>query len=179
MKTDLGTHLGDSHGHLFLGDLELVWTSFKVRQTKVENMKFCLPIWEISVDTYFLWDSKLFWPWLMVCKTKIENMRFCRLCWNWNFKIDLDVDLRDEHGHLFLWDLELIYPSFKVGQNKVENIHFFLLSWNWVLKVDYVPNWEISMDLFYKIWTYFGPHPRLVKPRLKIWTFVNFLEIEF
>ena len=40
LKVDLGTHLGDKHGHLFLWDLELFWESFKVGQTKVENMHF-------------------------------------------------------------------------------------------------------------------------------------------
>ena len=39
---------------------------------------------------------------------------------------------------------------------------------------------KISMDTyFYDIWRFVGPHLRLVKPRLKICTFVDFLEIEF
>ena len=37
----LGTHLRDKHGHLYLCDLELLWPSFKVGQTYVENMHFC------------------------------------------------------------------------------------------------------------------------------------------
>ena len=38
---DLGTHLRDKHGHLFLCELELFWLSFKAGQTHVENMHFC------------------------------------------------------------------------------------------------------------------------------------------
>ena len=40
-KVDLDTHFRDKHGQLFLWYLELVWPSFKVGQTKVENMHFC------------------------------------------------------------------------------------------------------------------------------------------
>ena len=42
----------DKHGHLFLWDLELFWPSFKVGQTKVENMHFCQlsQNWNLKVD---------------------------------------------------------------------------------------------------------------------------------
>ena len=99
---------------------------------------------------------------------------------NWVLKVDLGTHLRDKHGHLFLWDLELFWPSFKVGQTRVEKIHFSRLSWNWVLIVDWVPIWEMSMDTyFYEIWRNFGPNSRLVKPRLKICTLSNFMELSF
>ena len=143
MKVVLGTHLRDKHGHLFLWDLELVWPSFKVGQTK------------------FL------------------KMHFCQLSRNWVLKANLGTRWRDMHGHLFLWDLELFWPSFKVCQTKVENMHFCWLYHNWVLKSVEVPIWDISIDTyFYEICNYFGPSSRLVKPRLKIYTLVDFLQIE-
>ena len=40
-ELNLGTHLRDKHGHLFLCDLEIFWPAFKVGQTKFENMHFC------------------------------------------------------------------------------------------------------------------------------------------
>ena len=103
---------------------------------------------------------------------------FERLSWNWNFKVDLDTHLTDKHGHLFLWDLELFWTSFKVCQTKVQNMHFFLLSWNWVLKVDLGTHLrDKHAHLFLEIWSYFGPCWRLVKPRLKLCTLVEFLKI--
>jgi len=102
-----------------------------------------------------------------------------RLSRNWVLKVDLGTHLRDRHGHLFIWYLELFWPSFKVGQSKVENMHFCRLFRNWVLKVDLGTHlrdkhghlflWDL--DLFF-------PRLRLVKPRLKIFTFVKFLGIE-
>ena len=40
LKVDLGTHLRDKNWSLFLLDLELFWPSFRIGQTKVENMEF-------------------------------------------------------------------------------------------------------------------------------------------
>ena len=37
LKVDIGTHLRDKHGHLFLTELDLIWPSLKVSQTKVES----------------------------------------------------------------------------------------------------------------------------------------------
>ena len=136
LEVYLGTPLRDKHGHLF-------WLSFKVGQTKVENINFC-------------------W-----------------LCRNWVFKVDLANYLKDKHGHIFLWGLELFWPSFKVGETYVKNMHFCWLSRNCVFKWIYIPIWEISMgSYFYHICSYFGARSRLVKPRLKICTFVDFIEIE-
>ena len=141
---DLGTHLRDKNGKLFLWDLELFWPSFKVGQTKV------------------------------------ENMHFCRLSRNWNFKVHLDTHLRDKNRDVFLWDFKLFWPSFKVGQINIENMLFCWLSRNWVLKVDLHTHLRDKCGhLFYDVWSYFFPHPRLVKQRLKIRTFVDFLVIEF
>ena len=143
LKVDLDIHLRDKHGHLFLWDLELFWPTFKVGQTKVENMHFC---------------------WLFE---------------DWNFKVYLVTHLRDKHGHLFWWDLQLFWRSFKVGQTNVENMHFSRISRNWVLKVDLVTHLrDIKDTYFYMIWSYFLPRSRLVIPRLKICTFVDFLIIE-
>ena len=52
LEFDLGTHLRDKHGHLFLWDLALCWPSFKVGQTKVENMHFYRLSWNwvLKVD---------------------------------------------------------------------------------------------------------------------------------
>ena len=142
-KLDLHTHLRDKHGHLFLWDLELFWTLFKVGQTKV------------------------------------ENIHVCRVSHNWVLKVGWGRHLRDKHGHLFLWDLQLVWLSFKVDQTKVEKMNFCWLVWNWFWKWIKVPIWEISMDTyFYEIWNYFGLCSRLVKLRLKICTFVDFLRIE-
>ena len=92
-------------------------------------------------------------------------------------KVDLGTHLADKEGNLFLWDLELFLPLFKVGQTKVENIHFFQLSQNWNFKVDLNTHlWDKYQHLFLWDWSYFFPHSRLVKPRLKICTFVYFIE---
>ena len=74
-----------------------------------------------------------------------------------NFKVYLDTQLRDKHGHLFLWDLKLLCPSFKVGQIKVEKMHFCRLSRNWVFRVDLCTHlrdkhWHLflwDLDLFW------------------------------
>ena len=52
LKVDLGSYLRDKHGHLFVRDLELFWPSFKVDQTKVENMHFgqLSHNWVLKVD---------------------------------------------------------------------------------------------------------------------------------
>ena len=51
-KVDLGTHLRDKHGHLFLWEFELFSPSFKVGQTKVEIMHFnqLSRNWNFKVD---------------------------------------------------------------------------------------------------------------------------------
>ena len=125
LKVDLGTHLRDKHGKLFLWDLELFWPPFKVGQTNVENLNFCPPsrIRDLKVDLgthlrdkhgeLFLWDLELFWPSFKVGKMKVENMHFCRLSWNWVLKVDLGTHLRDKDGQLFLWYLDVFWPSFK------------------------------------------------------------------
>ena len=83
-------------------------------------------------------------------------------------------------GHLYLWYLELFWPSFKVGQTKVEKIDFYRLSWDWDLKLDLCIHLrDHNGHLFYYIWIYFCPHSRFVKPRFKIWTFVDIFGIEF
>ena len=91
---DLGTHLRDKHGHLFLLDLDLFWPSFKVRQMKVENMHFC-PLscnrnlkvglgtpWRDNHGQLFLLDLELFWPSFKVGPTKVKNIHFCRISHN-------------------------------------------------------------------------------------------------
>ena len=83
-----------------------------------------VPIWEISMETYFLRYLEQFRPSFKVGQTKVENMHFCWLCQNCVLKVDLVTHLRDKHRQLFLWDLELFWSSFKVGQSKVENMHF-------------------------------------------------------
>ena len=75
-------------------------------------------------------------PPFKVGQTKVENMYFCWLSQHWNFKVDLDTDLRDKHGHLFLCDLELFWCSFKVGHTKVEDVNFCQLSRNWNFKLN-------------------------------------------
>ena len=194
LKVDLGTHLGDKHGHLFLWYLEIFSLLFNNGQTKVENMHFLQLSWnwvlKVDLGTHlgdkhgplFLWDFEIFWPLFMVGKTNVENMHFCQLSWNWVLRVDLGTHLKDKHGYLFLWYLELFWPSFKDGQTNIEKMHFWWLSQelNFESGFRYVPIWEISMDTyFYEIWSYFGPRSRLVKPSLKMCTFVDFLEIEF
>ena len=105
LKVDLGTHLKDKRGNLFLWDLDLFCLSFKVGQTKVENMHFCQLSWNsvLKVDlgthfkdkhgTLFLWHLELFLPTFKVGQTKVENMHFCRFSCTWNFKVDLDTHL--------------------------------------------------------------------------------------
>ena len=128
----------------------------------------------------FLWDFDLLWPSVKVRQTKVENMHFCQPSRNWVLKVDLGTRLRDKHGHLFLWDLELIFPLLTVCQTKVEKMHFSRLSWNWLLKVDLGTHLRDKHGhLFYEIWSYFGTRSRLVKPRLKICMFVDFLGIDF
>ena len=40
--------------------------------------------------------------------------------------------------------------------------------------------WEISIDTYlFELWIYYGPRLMLVKPRFRIWTFVDLLGIEF
>ena len=87
LKVDFITHLRDKHGHLFLWNLELFWTSLKVGLTKVENMHFCRLSrnWVLKVylvthlrDNHghlVLWYLELFWPLLKVGQTKV-NMHF-------------------------------------------------------------------------------------------------------
>ena len=158
---DLGTHLRDKRGHLFLWDLELFLPSFKVGETKVEKRHiFRLSrnwVLEADLGTHlideheqlFLSDLDLFWSSFQVGKTKVENMHFCQISLNWIFKVDLGTHSRDKflkwnsvpireikHWNLFLWDLELFLPSFKVGETKVEIMHFCRLSQNRVSKVD-------------------------------------------
>ena len=72
MKVDLGTHLRDNQGHLFLWDLELFWCLFEVGQTNIENMQFSQlsHYWDLNVDLgthlsdkhghQFLWDLDIF-----------------------------------------------------------------------------------------------------------------------
>ena len=127
LKVDLDTHLRDKHGHLFLWDLKLFWLSFKVVQTKVENMHFCRlsQNWVLKADLgnhlrdnhghLFLWDYELFWPSVKVGKTNVENINFCWLSQNWVLKADLGTHLRDKHGHIFLWDLEVFWPSSRLS----------------------------------------------------------------
>ena len=114
--------LRDNHGNLFLWDLELFLPSFKVGQTKVQNMRFCRLSrnWNFKVDLdmhmrdkhghLFLWEMELFCLSFKVGQMGVENMPFCRLSWNWNFKVDLDTHLRHK-------------------------MHFCQLSWNLVLNV--------------------------------------------
>ena len=109
IELDLGTHLRDKHGNLFLWDLELFWPSFKVGQNKVENMYFywLSRNWNFKedLDTHlrdkhghlFLSYLELFWSSFKVGQTKVENMHFCILSRKWNFKVDLDTHLRDKH----------------------------------------------------------------------------------
>ena len=199
LKLDLGTHLRDNRGHLVLWDLELFWRSLKVGQTKLENMHFCRisQNWNFKsdLDTHlrdehghlFLWDLEVFWPSFEFAQTKVENMHFCRLPPNWvlkvvlgtHLKVHLSTHLREKHGHLFLWYLELFFPSFKGGQTKVENMRFCRHFHNWVLKVDLATLLRDKHGHLF-VWDLdFGPHSRLVKQRLKICTFVDFLRIEF
>ena len=68
--------------------LELFWPSFKVGQTKVENMRFFLlsQNWNFKLDLgthfrdkhgyLFLWDLELFWPSFKAGHTKVENVHF-------------------------------------------------------------------------------------------------------
>ena len=74
LKVELGTHLRDNNGHLFLWDLNLFWPSFKIGQTIFENMHFCRLScnrnFKVDLDTHLkdkhghlcLWDLELFWP---------------------------------------------------------------------------------------------------------------------
>ena len=128
----------------------------------------------------FLWDLELFRFSFKHAHTKLENMHFCWLSWNFVLKVDLGTHLRDKIWHLFLWDLDLFWPSYKVGQTKVENMHFFeflgIEFWNLI----WLPISEISIETyFYEIQIYFGPPSRLIKPRLKICTFVDFPKFKF
>ena len=105
LKVDLGTHLRDKHGHLFLWDLVLYCPSFKVGQTNVENIPFLSTFLEFSLESglgthliykhghLFLWDLELFWLSFNVGETKVEIMHFYRLSRNWNFKVDLDLEI--------------------------------------------------------------------------------------
>ena len=113
LKVELGTHLRENHGHLFLWYLELFWHSFKVVKTKVENMNFCRlsqnRVLKADLGTHFkdkhghlfLWDLEPFWPSFKVGQTKVENMNFCQLSRNWNLTLDLGTLLRDKRGNLF------------------------------------------------------------------------------
>ena len=67
------------------------WPSFKVGQTKVENMHLCRLsrnlVLKVDLDTQlrdkhgqlFLLDLEIFWTSFKVGQTKVENMHFCRL----------------------------------------------------------------------------------------------------
>ena len=94
--------------------------------------------------------------------------------------MNLGTNLRDKHGHLFLCDLELFSRSSMVCQTKDENMHFCQLSQNLKFKVDLDTHLrDKNENLYYEIWSYFGPCLRLVKPRLKICIFFTFSELSF
>ena len=94
-KVELDTHLRDNHGHLFLWDLDLFGSLFKLSQTKVQNIYFCLlsQNWVLKVDLgthfrdkhghLFFLDLELFWHSFKVGQTKVENMHVYRPSWNW------------------------------------------------------------------------------------------------
>ena len=88
MKVDLSTHLRHNNGHLFLWYLELFRPSFKVGQTKVENMHFCRLSrnwnFKVNLDTrlrdkhkhLFLFDLELFWPAFKVGQPRLKKCTF-------------------------------------------------------------------------------------------------------
>ena len=89
-KVDLGTHLRHKHGHLYLWDLQLFWPSFKLGETKVENIYFCQlsQNWVLKVDLgthlrdkhghLFLWDLDLFFPRLRLVKPRLKIFTFVK-----------------------------------------------------------------------------------------------------
>ena len=190
-KAELGNHLRDKHGHRFLWDLELFCPSFKVGQTKDENMHFCWlsQNWNFKayLDTHlrakhghlFWWDLQLFWRSFKVGQRNVENMHFCRISRNWVLKVDLGTHLREAWTPIFMTFgaiLVLVQAWSKQGWKNA----LFLLFWNSVLKVDLGTHLRDEHgNYFYEIWSYFGPCSRLVNTRFKICTFVDILRIEF
>ena len=125
-----------------------IFPSFKVGQTKVENMHFSRLSWrwnfKVGLDTHLkvkhghliLWDLELVWPSFKVGQTKVEKMHFCWISWNWFLQVDLGTHLRHNHGHLILWYLELFWPSFKLVKPMLKWCTFFdflwIESWKWI-----------------------------------------------
>ena len=85
---DLGAHLRDEHGHLFLCDLETIWPWFKVGQSKIKNMHFSRLsqnwVLKADLDTHlkdkhghlFLWDLELFLPLLNIGQMKDQGWKY-------------------------------------------------------------------------------------------------------
>ena len=136
------------------------------------------------MDTYFCEIWSYFGPhsWLSV-QPRLKRCTFVDFLiiefWKWILVPIWEISM-DTYCMRFGVILELFWLSFKVGQTKVENMHFCWLSQNWVLKVDLGTHLRDNHGKpFYEIWSNFGPRSRLVKPWLKISTFVDFLGINF
>ena len=82
----------------------------------------------------------------------------------------------DKSYMYIFWGLCVIVD---LGQTKASIVTFFSISQNSNFKVDLDTHFKGRHDTyFYEIWSYFGPHSRMVKQSSKKCTFLDFLEIE-